>query len=337
MREAYDFTHGARRRRLHGRPVRRSPTFEMTHVGVHAMGFRIEAGGGVLAYTGDTGPCDAVVEMSRGADVLMAEATYQNANNLMPVPHVARRRPASTRPRAGVPARDPHAPRARTRSRGVAAEAAAVFERVTDVAFSGHDDRDRRMTRPDGRALGRAASGHAGSSGSRSGRRAPCCSRWARPACWWRPRSRRRRRGGCRGTGKGWVTGEYSMLPGRHERAVAARGEPRPAGRAHAGDPAADRPVAPQRDGSRRGWASARSRSTATCSRPTPARARRRSPAATSRWPSRCGGLAAKGVVPDDVLPDSVAAVSVGIVDGEARLGPVLRGGRERPRSTSTW
>ena len=31
-------------------------------------------------------------------------------------------------------------------------------------------------------------------------------------------------------------------------------------------------------------------------------------------------GLNQRGVVPDDVLADSVAAVSVGIVDGEARL-----------------
>ena len=31
-------------------------------------------------------------------------------------------------------------------------------------------------------------------------------------------------------------------------------------------------------------------------------------------------GLAERGVVPDDVLSDSVAAVSVGMVDGEARL-----------------
>jgi ribonuclease BN (tRNA processing enzyme) len=55
-------------------------TFEMTHVGVKAVGFRVEAGGGVLAYTGDTGPCDEAVELARGADVLLAEATYQESS-----------------------------------------------------------------------------------------------------------------------------------------------------------------------------------------------------------------------------------------------------------------
>ena len=47
-----------------------------------------------------------------------------------------------------------------------------------------------------------------------------------------------------KGSGKGWVTAEYSMLPGSSPERVdreAARGQ---AERAHAGDPAADRPVA---------------------------------------------------------------------------------------------
>ncbi len=52
--------------------------FEMTHIGVYSLGYRIEAGGHVLAYTGDTGPCQNAVELARGADLLLAEATYQN-------------------------------------------------------------------------------------------------------------------------------------------------------------------------------------------------------------------------------------------------------------------
>ena len=83
MAQAYD-THNAE----HGvafeiGPFRVTP-FEMTHIGVRAVGYRIEAGGRVLAYTGDTGPCDEVIELARDADLLLSEATYQNASNLLP-------------------------------------------------------------------------------------------------------------------------------------------------------------------------------------------------------------------------------------------------------------
>ena len=47
-----------------------------------------------------------------------------------------------------------------------------------------------------------------------------------------------------RGSGKGWVTAEYSMLPGQLARAHPPRGEGRQAVRPHPGDPAADRPLA---------------------------------------------------------------------------------------------
>jgi ribonuclease BN (tRNA processing enzyme) len=39
-------------------------------------GVRLAAGGRVLAYTGDTGPSPDVTELARGADLLLAEATY---------------------------------------------------------------------------------------------------------------------------------------------------------------------------------------------------------------------------------------------------------------------
>ena len=58
--------------------------FEMTHIGVEAVGFRVEVPGATLAYTGDTGPCPEAVELARDVDVFMAEATYQNANTLLP-------------------------------------------------------------------------------------------------------------------------------------------------------------------------------------------------------------------------------------------------------------
>ncbi len=84
-----------------------------------------------------------------------------------------------------------------------------------------------------------------------------------------------------RGSGKGWVTAEYSMLPGASPERI-RREVPRAPSRA-----------APRRSSASSGarcapcatWrrsASARSSSTATCSRPTAAPAPRRSPAATS-------------------------------------------------------
>jgi ribonuclease BN (tRNA processing enzyme) len=39
-------------------------------------GIRLAAGGQVLAYTGDTGPSHDVVSLARGADLLLAEASY---------------------------------------------------------------------------------------------------------------------------------------------------------------------------------------------------------------------------------------------------------------------
>ena len=64
-----------------------------------------------------------------------------------------------------------------------------------------------------------------------------------------------------------------------------------------------------------------RSRSTATCCRPTAAPAPRRSPAPTSRWPTRSSWLRAQGsLARPEPLINSVSAVSVGVIDGEPRL-----------------
>jgi ribonuclease BN (tRNA processing enzyme) len=55
---------------------------EVTAVPVHhydmrAFGFRIE-GDRVLAYSGDSGPCEALEEIARDADLLLSEATLEN-------------------------------------------------------------------------------------------------------------------------------------------------------------------------------------------------------------------------------------------------------------------
>jgi ribonuclease BN (tRNA processing enzyme) len=39
-------------------------------------GLRLTADGRALAYTGDGGPCAEIVDLARGADLLLAEATY---------------------------------------------------------------------------------------------------------------------------------------------------------------------------------------------------------------------------------------------------------------------
>jgi ribonuclease BN (tRNA processing enzyme) len=75
--------------------------FEMAHVGVSALGYRLSAGGATLAYTGDTGPSDAVLELARGADVLLAEASYQDASDLLPF-HLSARQAAGYAKTAGV-------------------------------------------------------------------------------------------------------------------------------------------------------------------------------------------------------------------------------------------
>ncbi len=43
---------------------------------VEAYAVRVDAPDGTLVYSGDTGPCAALTELARGADVLVAEATF---------------------------------------------------------------------------------------------------------------------------------------------------------------------------------------------------------------------------------------------------------------------
>jgi ribonuclease BN (tRNA processing enzyme) len=79
----------------------RVEAFEMAHVGVAALGFRIEAEGASLAYTGDTGPSDDVVKMARDVDVFLSEATWQDQANLLPF-HLSARQAGEHAERAGA-------------------------------------------------------------------------------------------------------------------------------------------------------------------------------------------------------------------------------------------
>lgn len=53
----------------------RLSTARMAHP-VPTLGARYEAGGAVLAYSADTGPTGELVDLARGADLLIAEATW---------------------------------------------------------------------------------------------------------------------------------------------------------------------------------------------------------------------------------------------------------------------
>lgn len=87
----------------------------MEHLGLPALGYRIASDGVALAYTGDTGPSPNVAELARGADILLAEATYQDADTLTPF-HLSARQAAEAATEADVgelvlthliPSRDP--------------------------------------------------------------------------------------------------------------------------------------------------------------------------------------------------------------------------------------
>jgi ribonuclease BN (tRNA processing enzyme) len=47
---------------------------------VEAYGLRISADGAVLAYTGDTGRCEALLTLAGGADLLLAEASFRDGD-----------------------------------------------------------------------------------------------------------------------------------------------------------------------------------------------------------------------------------------------------------------
>ncbi|MBI3648601.1 MAG: MBL fold metallo-hydrolase [Actinobacteria bacterium] len=110
--------------------------FEMTHIGVQALGYRIEAGGSVLAYTGDSGPSDEVVKLAEGADLFVCEATWRHKDGLLPF-HMSARQAGEHAARAAAgrlvlthiwPTLDTEDSRS---------EAAEVFEGPVEIARGG--------------------------------------------------------------------------------------------------------------------------------------------------------------------------------------------------------
>lgn len=58
--------------------------------------------GGTLVYSGDTGPCASLVELARGADLLLAEAAFRDGEANPPGLHLTGRQAAETAQQAGV-------------------------------------------------------------------------------------------------------------------------------------------------------------------------------------------------------------------------------------------
>jgi ribonuclease PH len=122
-----------------------------------------------------------------------------------------------------------------------------------------------------------------------------------------------------KGTGKGWVTGEYSMLPrATTERSPREVNKGRPGGRTQEIQRLIGRSLRSVTDLGKLGERTI----TIDCD-VLQADAGTRTASITGGYVALAlavRGLVQGGLVPDDVITDSVAAVSAGIVDGEARL-----------------
>lgn len=67
-----------------------------------AYALRVEHEGRSLVYSGDTGPCDALVELARGADVLLCEASWPHGPDLPSGVHLSGRQAGEHAAAAGV-------------------------------------------------------------------------------------------------------------------------------------------------------------------------------------------------------------------------------------------
>ena len=61
----------------------------------------MEAGGRVLAYTGDTDTCDELDELMTGAHLVLADAAFVDGRDTVPDIHLSGRRAAEAAVRAG--------------------------------------------------------------------------------------------------------------------------------------------------------------------------------------------------------------------------------------------
>lgn len=121
-------------------PIRLGPFTVRTERVVHpitAYGLRVEADGATLVYSGDTGPCQELVDLASGADLLLAEAAFvESANNPVDL-HLTGKQAGAAAAEAGVsrlvlthvpPWHDPETARN---------EAGEVYDGPIDLAVTG--------------------------------------------------------------------------------------------------------------------------------------------------------------------------------------------------------
>lgn len=99
MSEEFDF------RSYDGEPARVGP-FTVTHTQVchpvETYALRVEVDGRSLVYSGDTGPCPRLAELAEGADLLLAEASFQEGADNPPDLHLTGKQAAELAVEAAV-------------------------------------------------------------------------------------------------------------------------------------------------------------------------------------------------------------------------------------------
>lgn len=77
-------------------------TVERVKHPVETYGMRVEHSGRVLAYSGDTAPCDALIRLAQGADLFLCEASYNDGDDNPPDIHLTGRDAGEAAAKAGV-------------------------------------------------------------------------------------------------------------------------------------------------------------------------------------------------------------------------------------------
>jgi ribonuclease BN (tRNA processing enzyme) len=77
-------------------------TVDLVNHPVETFGFRLEHNGYTVAYSADTGPSDQLVRLADGADVLLCEASFVDADGLPPDVHLTAREAGDHATRAGA-------------------------------------------------------------------------------------------------------------------------------------------------------------------------------------------------------------------------------------------
>lgn len=104
---------------------------------IEAFALRVEAGGAVLTYSGDTDTCEALTKLATGADLLLAEASFIEGREPERGIHLTGRRAGETARDAGAKSLLlTHQP-VWTDPAVVAGEARQVFDGPVDVARPG--------------------------------------------------------------------------------------------------------------------------------------------------------------------------------------------------------